>query len=66
MITKIKFVTVQPKSEIAKERFVGSMDQLHSCRVVEESEDNYILSSITNRYSFEMKKINDKNWEVIK
>ena len=66
MITKTKFVTVQPKSEIAKERFVGSMDQLHSCRVVEESEDNYILSSITNRYSFEMKKINDKNWEVIK
>ena len=66
MITKTKFVTVQPKSQIAKERFVGSMDQLHSCRVVEESEDNYILSSITNRYSFEMKKINDKNWEVIK
>ena len=66
MITKTKFVTVQPKSEIAKERFVGSMDQLHSCRVIEESEDNYILSSITNRYSFEMKKINDKNWEVIK
>ena len=66
MITKTKFVTVQPKSEIAKERFVGSMDQLHSCRVIEESDDNYILSSITNRYSFEMKKINDQNWEVIK
>ena len=66
MITKTKFVTVQPKSEIAKERFVGSMDQLHSCRVIEESEDNYILSSITNRYSFEMKKINDQNWDVIK
>jgi len=42
------------------------MDQLHSCRVVQESEDNYVLSSITNRYSFEMKKINDQNWEVIK
>ncbi len=66
MITKTKFVTVQPKSEIAKERFCGSMDQLHSCRVIRESEDNYTLSSITNRYSFEMKKINDHNWEVIK
>ena len=66
MITKTKFVTVQPKSEHAKQRFAGSIDQLHSCRVVEENEDNYILSSITNRYSFEMKKINDQNWEVIK
>ena len=66
MITKTKFVTVQPKSEPAKQRFAGSMDQLHSCRIVEENEDNYILSSITNRYSFEMKKINDQNWEVIK
>ena len=66
MITKTKFVTVQPKSEHAKERFVGSIDQLHSCRIVQESEDNYILASITNRYSFEMKKINDQNWEVIK
>ena len=66
MITNTKFVTVQPKSEHAKERFVGSMDQLHSCRIVKESEDNYVLASITNRYSFEMKKINDQNWEVIK
>ena len=66
MITKTKFVTVQPMSEHAKQRFAGSMDQLHSCRVIEESEDNYVLSSITNRYSFEMKKINDHNWEVIK
>ena len=52
MITKTKFVTVQPKSEHAKQRYAGSMDQLHSCRIVEESEDNYILASITNRYSF--------------
>ena len=66
MITKTKFVTVQPKSEHDKQKFAGIMDQLHSCRVVQESEDNYILSSITNRYSFEMKKINDQNWEVIK
>ena len=66
MITKTKFVTVQPKSKIAQDRFSGCMDYLHSCKVVEESEDNYILSSITNRYSFEMKKINDQNWEVIK
>ena len=66
MIIKNKFVTVQPKSEHAKQRFAGSMDQLHSCRVIEESEDNYVLSSITNRYSFEMKKINDHNSEVIK
>ena len=66
MITKNKFVTVQPKSKSAKERFAGFMDQLHSCRIVQESEDNYILASITNRYSFEMKKINDQNWEVIK
>ncbi len=66
MITKTKFVTVQPKSDHAKQRFAGRMDHLHSCRILEESEDNYILASITNRYSFKMKKINDQNWEVIK
>ena len=66
MITKTKFVTVQPKSEMAKDRFVGCMDFFHSCKVVEEDEEKYVLSSISNRYSFEMKKVNDQNWEVIK
>ena len=66
MITKTKFVTVQPKSEMAKDRFAGCMDSFHSCKVVEEDEEKYVLSSISNRYSFEMKKVNDQNWEVIK
>ena len=34
--------------------------------VVEEDEEKYVLSSISKRYSFEMKKTNDQNWEVIK
>tara|TARA_R100001594_G_scaffold38008_1_gene68690 strand:+ start:1865 stop:2065 length:201 start_codon:yes stop_codon:yes gene_type:complete len=66
MITKTKFVTVQPKSEMAKDRFAGFMDSFHSCKVVEEDEEKYVLLSISNRYSFEMKKVNDQNWEVIK
>ena len=47
MITKTKFVTVQPKSEIAKERFAGCMDYLHSCKVVEESFESFLKSPKT-------------------
>ena len=65
-LTKTQFVCVQPKTEYALERFEGLMDKLHSCRVVIDREQTYVLASITNKYSFEMGKEYDENWEVIK
>ena len=65
-LTKTQFVCVQPKTEYALERFEGLMDKLHSCRVVIDREQTYVLASITNRYSFEMGKEYDENWEIIK
>ena len=63
---KTKFVCVQPRSNKAKNRFANMMDELHSCRVEQETEEKMFLTSITNRYSFWMDKSNDMNWMIIK
>ena len=63
---KSKFVCVQPKSTKAKNRFHNMMDQLHSCRVEQETDDKMFLSSISGRYHFWMDKESDNNWMVIK
>ena len=65
-LTKTQFLCVQPRTEYAREKFDSYMDKLHSCRIVIDKEQTYVLASITNRYSFEMGKEYDENWEVIK
>ncbi len=65
-IMKQQFICVQPRTGDAQYRFDTDMDKLHSCRIMQEDESKYVLSSITERYSFEMRKGYDKNWEVIK
>ena len=65
-LTKTQFVCVQPKSEYALEKFDSYMNKLHSCRVVIDKEQTYVLASITNKYSFEMGKEYDEHWEIIK
>ncbi len=63
---KTEFVCVKPRSSEAEYTFENSMDKLHSCRVVNRKNGKVVLSSITNRYSFEMFEGGDDNWEVIK
>ena len=65
-LTKQKFIYVKPKSTVAAEQFEWYMNRLHSCRVTKEDVPTYYLSSITDKYSFELNKEFDKNWEVIK
>ena len=45
---------------------IKSMDRLHSCSVVNRKNGKVILSSISNRYDFEMFEGGDDHWEVIK
>ena len=63
---KTEFVCVKPRSTLAQSRFDNNMDRLHSCRVVNRCDGKLKLSSISNRYSFEMGKEYDENWEIIK
>jgi len=63
---KTKFICVKPKSSKAKNRFYNLMNELHSCRVEQETETQMFLSSITGKYSFWFEKENDINWMVIK
>ena len=39
------------------------MDSLHSCRVEQEDQEKWFLSSISGRYHFWMSKENDPNWK---
>ena len=57
---------VKPKSTEAEYRFEHDMYKLHSCRVVNRKNGKVVLSSITDRYSFEIFEGGDDNWEVIK
>ena len=63
---KTKFVTVQPRSKKAKNRFANMMDNLHSCKVQQEDEEKMFLESISGRYFFWFQKNNDPNWTLIK
>ncbi len=59
-------ICVNPKSNLAKDRFDNCMDKLHSCRVIKREHGKLMLSSISNRYSFEMLEGCDDHWEVVK
>ena len=63
---KTEFICVKPRSELAKDRFDNCMDRLHSCRVIKREDGKVVLSSISNRYSFEMRESCDDHWEVVK
>ena len=65
-LTKTQFVCVQPKTTYAHEKFDSYMNKLHSCRIVIDKEQTYVLASITSKYSFEMGKEYDEHWEIIK
>ena len=65
-LMKTEFLCVKPRSSVAEDRFVNSMDRLHSCRVVNRRDGRLSLSSISNRYSFEIFEGGDDHWEIIK
>ncbi len=63
---KKEFVCVKPRSSDAEDRFINMMDKLHSCRIDGRSGGRLKLSSISNRYSFEIFEGGDDHWEIIK
>ncbi len=62
---KRKFVSVEPISAIAKNRFVEDMQSLHSCVVQKEQEDMMHLASINQCYYFWLPKEGNEHWKVI-
>jgi len=62
---KTKFVCVEPKSRKAKNRFANMMNELHSCRVEQETDDKLFLASITGKYFFWILKQNDEHWTIV-
>jgi len=66
MKDKPKFVTVEPVSNKAKNRFANTMDKLHSCVVEQETDKSLFLASINKCYFFWVDKNNDANWRIVK
>ena len=64
--TKRKIVSVEPITDIAKNRFDLYMNGLHSCYVDDENDYSMYLTSINKKYKFNMNKIGDLNWRVVK
>ena len=63
--TKAEFICVKPRSSVAQDRFNNDMSRLHSCKVMKREHGKVFLSSISNRYAFEMFEGGDDNWEII-
>lgn len=66
MPTKKKIVCVSPLSLKAKNRFVNEMSNLHSCKVEEETDDMFLLSSISGLYFFWLPKNGNEHWRIEK
>jgi hypothetical protein len=64
--TKRKIVSVEPITDVAKNRFDLYMNGLHSCYVDDENDYSMYLTSINKKYKFNMSKMGDLNWRVVK
>ena len=62
---KRKFVSVEPISVIAKNRFVEDMQSLHSCVIEQEKDDMIHLASINKCYYFWLPREGNEHWKVI-
>lgn len=63
---KKKFVTVEPVSAKAKNRFVNIMDSLHSCQVEQEKDNMLFLASINRKYFMWLPKTGNEHWKIVK
>jgi len=66
MKPKAQFITIQPKTEEAKELFNTDMRQLHSCKVLKKENNQILLNPIAGNLKFWVKEQDDKNWMIIK
>lgn len=63
---KKELVFVQPRSQVAKDRFINKMNKLHSCYVKNRKDNKIFLESISGRYLFSMNENADDHWEIIR
>ena len=63
---KRKFVSVEPISVIAKNRFVEDMQSLHSCVIEQEKDDMIHLASINKCYFFWLPREGNEHWRIVK
>lgn len=63
---RTKFICVSPISPRANLIFEDSMLKFHSCRIVEDKEDRYLLESLNKKHYFWINKKDDINWRIEK
>lgn len=63
---KSEFIYISPKSLDAKVFFELDLKELHSCKVLEKTDNKLLVKSIAGEYYFWIDKEQDKNWELVK
>ena len=63
---KKRFVTVEPVSAKAKNRFVNIMNSFHSCEVEQEKDNLLFLASINRKYFMWLPKEGNEHWKIVK
>jgi hypothetical protein len=66
MKIKQKFIAVSPLSSKAKTRFIEDMSGFYSCRILNETEDMFYLSSLNKHYFFWCPKNGNEHWKIEK
>jgi len=63
---RTKFICVSPISPRATFIFEDCMLKFHSCRIMEDKEDKYLLESLNKECCFWVNKKGDINWRIEK
>ena len=63
---KKRFVTVEPVSARAKNRFVNIMNSFHSCEVEQEKDNLLFLASINRKYFMWLPREGNEHWKIVK
>lgn len=65
-MSKTKFVSAIPLSIQAKDRFDNIMNLFHSCKIENETETMYFLTSLNGKYRFWVQKEGNEHWKIEK
>lgn len=64
MKPSLKFIYITPLSLNAKFFFNMELDSFHSCKILKETDDQYLVKSINDQQKFWIEKTGNQHWKV--
>ena len=62
---KKKFINVVPLTNIARDRFVHTMNCFHACLILNEDDLFYDVVSLNGMYQFRIQKKGNDHWKLV-